>query len=211
MLYIFDWDGTLSDSTQKIVSCMTQALKQEGIHAVGGDAIRHIIGLGLPEAMQHLLPDFSEEVRDAVRQQYVHHFVASDHLPTPFFPGVEKTLTALKEAGHSMAVATGKSRRGLNRALNNQGYEGFFHATRCADETKSKPDPLMLVELLEEFDARPHEAVMVGDTEFDMAMAKRAGVHRVAVDYGAHSVEQLEKHDLSLCMSDFSELLNWVP
>ena len=154
MLFIFDWDGTLSDSTEKIVSAMAGALKDAGAPKLAADVIQNIIGLGLPEAIAELLPDSDSLLKEKVRQRYVDRFVSMDHVPTPFFPTVEETLHTLRDRGYQLAVATGKSRRGLNRALTNHDMKGFFHGTRCADETRSKPHPLMLNELLAEFDLK---------------------------------------------------------
>jgi phosphoglycolate phosphatase len=207
MLLVFDWDGTLIDSTAKIVRCMQQAAEQVGVDIMDSSAICQIIGLGLPEAIATLYPHGSPQQLDKVREQYVHFFINVDQTPSPFFPAVEETLAILRDDGYQLAVATGKSRRGLDRVLEQHNMQHFFHATRCADETKSKPHPQMLYELLDHFRREPAEALMVGDTHFDMAMAKQAGMARVAVSYGAHHRDQLMPYEPLACLDCFRELL----
>lgn len=207
MLLIFDWDGTLIDSTAKIVRCMQQAAERVGVDVLESSTICQIIGLGLPEAIATLYPHANARQLEKVREQYVHFFISVDQTPSPFFPGVEETLAVLRDEGHQLAVATGKSRRGLDRVLEQHNMQSFFHATRCADETKSKPHPQMLHELLHHFERKPVEALMVGDTHFDMAMAQQAGMARVAVSYGAHHRDQLLPYEPLACLDHFSELL----
>lgn len=209
MFFIFDWDGTISDSASKIVSCMQQAAKEVGLEVRGDEAIRNIIGLGLPEAIHALYPDHSEQQRQALRDGYADYFVRNDITPSPFFPGVMDTLTALKEQGYILAVATGKSRKGLDRVLQNLEMQDFFHGSRCADETASKPHPLMLHELLSEFDVSADQAVMVGDTEYDMAMAAELGMPRIAVSYGAHHIDRLKAYSPGMCVDEFNQILQW--
>lgn len=206
MLLIFDWDGTLIDSTAKIVRCMQQAAEEAGVEVLAHEAICQIIGLGLPEAIMALYPAEDAARRETIRQQYVHFFINVDQTPSPFFPGVEETLQQLHGQGHTLAIATGKSRRGLDRVLQQLSLQDFFHATRCADETRSKPHPQMLHELLDYFGRRADAALMVGDTHFDMAMAQEAGMARVAVSYGAHRVEQMLPYEPLACLDDFAAL-----
>ncbi|MFT6101646.1 MAG: phosphoglycolate phosphatase, partial [Candidatus Endobugula sp.] len=185
MLLIFDWDGTLSDSTSKIVTCLQKAAETTGFPVLEDDVICNVIGLGLPEVMERLYPRLGDDEKEQVRLHYVEHFLATDKTPSPFFYGVEKGLRSLRSAGFKMAVATGKSRRGLDRVLDRLDMRSYFDASRCADETLSKPHPLMLEELLLEMDVSAGKAMMIGDTEYDMEMAQKANVHRVAVSYGA--------------------------
>lgn len=206
MLVIFDWDGTLCDSTAKIVRCMQEAAREVGMPVLDGEAIRNIIGLGLPEALLQLYPDIVPAQADALRAAYSRVFMHTDQTPSPFFPRVEEVMHELRDAGYSLAVATGKSRRGLDRVLANLGLQSFFHATRCADETASKPHPMMLQELLTEFRRPSREAVMVGDTEYDMDMAQRAEMPRIAVSYGAHHVDRLRPYLPVLCADHFTEV-----
>lgn len=210
MLFIFDWDGTLIDSKSKITKAMQLAAEEMGWEPLADTLIHNIIGLGLPEAIHYLYPDVDIEQRQRLREAYATHFLALDALaPSHFFPGVLDTLTHLKEAGHLLTVATGKSRKGLDRILDALGLERFFHATRCADETASKPDPLMLTQILAEFDHSHEQAVMIGDTEYDMEMARRIGMPRIAVSYGAHHIDRLHPYEPDLCLDQFDQLLLW--
>lgn len=209
VLYIFDWDGTLSNSTPKIISCMQRAAEDAGLPVLEDNTIKNIIGLGLPEAIHALYPNVTAKQMEDLRLHYVDHFVNDDAVPSPFFPGVMDTLENLHAQGHTLAVATGKSRKGLARVWQNLDMETFFHGSRCADETASKPHPLMLEQLLEEFSTPVEEAVMVGDTEYDMAMAHTLGMARIAVSYGAHHIDRLKSFDPVLCVDEFSAILEW--
>jgi len=209
-LFIFDWDGTLIDSADKIVGAMLAAIAELDLEPRSADQARNIIGLGLPEAVQHLFPDLSEAGRDAMRAAYARHFVAADQVPCALFPGALEALGRLRENGCLLAIATGKNRRGLTRVLGGLDMLDYFDATRCADETRSKPHPLMLHELLEEFGVPVEAAVMVGDTEYDMAMARNAGMARIAVDYGAHALERLLPYEPALVLSRLHQLPDWL-
>ncbi len=210
MLLIFDWDGTLSDSKAKITKAMQMAASDLGWEPLADHLIHDIIGLGLPEAIQSLYPSVRIEDRVRLRDAYATRFLMLDEArPSDFFPGVKETLWALKSQGHILTVATGKSRKGLDRIFGVLGLGDFFHATRCADETASKPDPLMLQELLVEFGVAADEAVMIGDTEYDMEMARRIGMPRIAVSYGAHQIGRLHAYEPALCLDRFDGLLAW--
>ena len=207
MLYIFDWDGTLMDSTHKIVTCVSKAIDDLAWELRSYSQIEGIIGLSLSEAVASLYPGSSEAEVEALQQCYIKHFVEADKNPCALFPGVKDVLLELRESGHQLAVATGKSRKGLSQVLDGVGWSAFFDASRCADETRSKPHPLMLHEILGELSSSASEAVMVGDTEFDLAMAVRAGMRSVGVSYGAHSVERLQAHSPVMLIDHFSDLL----
>lgn len=207
MLVIFDWDGTLIDSAGKIVGCMRQAAVDAGVLPVDEAGIRDIIGLGLDEALLRLYPDQPDAVREAIRQHYSTRFVAADQTPCDFFPGVRAVLDSLRQSELALAVATGKSRRGLNRVLGNLGMTEFFHGSRCADETASKPDPLMLRELCEEFGVAPKDAILVGDTEYDLEMARHIAMPSVGVSYGVHGPERLQRWQPLAILDEFSGLL----
>lgn len=210
MLLIFDWDGTLSDSKAKITKAMQMAASDLGWEPLADHFIHDIIGLGLPEAIHRLYPEVHVSDRGRLRDAYATRFLMLDEAcPSDFFPGVKETLESLKQQGHVLTVATGKSRKGLDRIFGVLGFDGFFHATRCADETASKPDPLMLEELLGEFDVAAEEAVMVGDTEYDMEMARRIGMPRIAVSYGAHHIDRLHAYEPAFCLDRFDGLLAW--
>lgn len=206
MLFIFDWDGTLCDSTGKIVRCMQLAARKVGFRDLEDLEVMNIIGLGLPEAVSRLFPGAPEASLQALSRAYSEYFVADDKTPMGFFQGVEETLNYLRDQGYQLAIATGKSRRGLERVLDSLDMQGFFHGSRCADETRSKPDPAMLQELLIEFRRHSGDAVMVGDTEYDMDMARRVDMPRVAVSYGAHTIERLRPYQPVLCIDHFPDI-----
>lgn len=207
MLIIFDWDGTLIDSTGKIVQCMQEAAKQVGLHELAANKVRQIIGLGLPEAIFALYPETPLEQRELLRTAYSDVYLSTaTHNPNQLYEGVEQGLHDLRQQGHSLAVATGKSRRGLNRALSDLGWQDFFDSTRCADETASKPNPLMVNQLLDELFAEADDAVMVGDTTFDLEMAQHAGIKSIGVSYGAHSVEHLLSCEPISIIDHFSDI-----
>ncbi|MDF3013110.1 MAG: family hydrolase [Cellvibrio sp.] len=210
MLFIFDWDGTLSDSKAKITRAMQLAAQDMGWVPLGDHHIHNIIGLGLPEAIHHLYPEVGLPDRQRLRDAYAAHFLSLDEArPSDFFPGVMDTLLCLKEGGHTLTIATGKSRKGLDRIFGVLGVADFFDATRCADETASKPHPLMLEELLREFGVDANDAVMIGDTEYDMEMARRIDMPRIAVSYGAHHIGRLHCYQPELCLDQFDQLLSW--
>lgn len=210
LLFIFDWDGTLSDSKDLITRTMQQSALDLGLKAPADEAVHNIIGLGMREALAQLFPDVDPEQYHLFRQRYSEHYLSGDLAqPTILFPSVMETLTRLRDEGHLLTVATGKSRQGLDRVFSAMKLEGFFHGSRCADETASKPHPLMLEELLFEFDHPVEEAVMLGDTEYDMDMARRIEMPRIAVSYGAHHIDRLRPFEPELCLDEFGELLNW--
>ena len=206
-LIVFDWDGTLMDSAAKIVACMQSAASDEGVSPPGQEEVEEIIGLGLPQALEQLFPGESAVLRDAIQSKYSFHYAENNKTHTPFFPGVEDGLAELERMGYELAVATGKSRKGLNRVLDSTDVGRFFRGSRCADETASKPDPLMLNELIDEFACVPERVLMVGDTEYDMEMAKNAGVGLAAVSYGVHHVERLIAYQPRYCVDEMSELI----
>ena len=207
-LLIFDWDGTLSDSVARIASSMQRAASDHQMQVPSYDAVKEIIGLGLTEAATRLFPGVKREQLFALQTSYSQHFRSEDGSPCPFFPGVEETLQHLKQQGYQLAVATGKSRAGLDRVLTSLDMKSFFDSSRCADETISKPHPLMLEQLLEEFDLNPDQAVMVGDTEFDMEMAATINMPRIAVSYGAHHVDRLRSFEPLACVDLFADIKN---
>jgi len=190
-LVIFDWDGTVMDSTGRIIACMHQAGADLCLPVLEDDAVREIIGLGLPEALRTLYPGIGDRDLERMRERYAVHFVAAEASPSRLYPGARETLAALRAAGLRLAVATGKSRKGLDRVWASSGLGDSFDASRCADETHSKPHPAMVTELLIELGVAPERALVVGDTSFDLQMARDAGVDRVAVSYGAHPVDRL--------------------
>lgn len=194
-LVVFDWDGTLIDSTGRIAESLHRAAQDTGLPLLSAQAYRSIIGLGLPEALRALYPDVDEDMRVQLRGHYARHYIASTEAePCPPYDGAVELLETLHARGTRLAVATGKNRPGLERALAHSGFGHYFHATRTADETASKPDPLMLAEILAEQRVEPHRALMVGDTGFDLEMARRAGVPSVGITHGAHDAAELQRH-----------------
>ncbi|MDH2435188.1 HAD-IA family hydrolase [Pokkaliibacter sp. MBI-7] len=209
-LIIFDWDGTLIDSAQRITQCMLRAAKDAGLAQPSASQIRELIGLGLPEMVEALFPGISPQSNQYFRTIYSHHFFDADQQPSPTFPHVRETLTALREASYSLAVATGKSRRGLDRGMQNTGLGEYFSASRCADETASKPHPQMLFELLEHYGVQASDALLVGDTSFDLQMAQAAGIDSTAVLYGVHGAERLEPFAPKAFFTSIRDIVHWL-
>jgi phosphoglycolate phosphatase len=189
-LIVFDWDGTLMDSTSTIVNCIQAAAKDLGLPVPRDTAAAHVIGLGLHEAMQAAMPDIDPKYYPRMVERYRYHYLSKDH-ELVLFDGVREMLQELSQQAYFLAVATGKSRVGLNRSLNSFKLLSMFDATRCADETFSKPHPAMLQELTRELGQDMKRTVMIGDTSHDLLMANNAGAAGIAVQYGAHPVDQL--------------------
>ena len=209
-LLVFDWDGTLMDSEARIRSCVKAAARDLGLKAPTDSAIRNIIGLGLGEAVLMLFPGLGQLDVAAVIDRYRHHYLHADETPSELFPGSFTVLQELQRRQYLLAVATGKGRNGLRKVLHTTRLESLFHATRCADETFSKPHPQMLLEILEELGVSADEALMIGDTEYDLQMASNAGVRSVAVGYGAHEPERLAGHDPLVILTDIADLIGWL-
>lgn len=207
---IFDWDGTLSDSVSRIVQAMHAAADLTGLPRCTDRAVMDIVGLGLPEAIAALYPQIPQALAGTLRSAYSDCYIQLEETPSPLFPGVVEALEAFRRTGVKLAVATGKSRRGLQRVLAAHDLEGFFDSTRCADETASKPDPLMLRMILAEVGVEPAQAMMLGDSEFDLRMAMAAAVRPVAVSYGAQPREHLLRWKPERCIDDFQEFHGWV-
>ncbi|MHB1198132.1 MAG: HAD family hydrolase [Polaromonas sp.] len=184
-LIAFDWDGTLFDSTKIIVRCIQAAVRDVGGTVPTDQAAGYVIGLGLMQALAHAAPDVSPEKYPELGARYRYHYAASNN-ELSLFEGVLPLLAGLKARGHLLAVATGKSRRGLDEALQSVQLKGVFDGSRTADETASKPDPRMLHELMAQFDIPAERALMVGDTTHDLQMALNADCPSVGVSYGAH-------------------------
>ncbi|WP_421555446.1 HAD-IA family hydrolase [Pseudomonas kitaguniensis] len=209
-LLIFDWDGTLANSIGRIVESMHMASTRSGFALCSDLAVKGIIGLGLPEAIRTLYPAIDEPALIAFRQHYADHYIALEAEPSPLFDGVRQSLEAFRADGYYLAVATGKARRGLDRVLKAHGFEDYFDITRAADEAASKPHPLMLEQIMAHCGVAPSEALMVGDASFDLMMARNAGMHSVAVSYGAQAAEALQQYEPRLTIDHFSELQAWL-
>lgn len=209
-LIVFDWDGTLMNSEDRIVASASAALSDMSLPALPRERICDIIGLGLREAAEALLPGRSDGFYGQYIDRYRYHFLEADTTPMPLFDGVRETLGELRALGWLLAVATGKSRRGLNRAFEETGLGELFVASRCADEAPSKPHPGMLKELMEELRVDPDDTLMVGDTEYDLQMALNAGTTAIAVSYGVHERHRLLEFAPLACLDAISELKDWL-
>jgi phosphoglycolate phosphatase len=208
-LIAFDWDGTLFDSTGLIVRCIQAACRDVGVPVPSDTDAAYVIGLGLGDALRHAAPDLPPERYPELGGRYRHHyFERKDELV--LFDGTLAMLHELKARNHWLAVATGKSRRGLDDALATAQLQGLFDSSRTADETASKPNPQMLLELLGEFGAEPGRALMVGDTTHDLAMARNAGVPSLAVSFGAHDHESFAEYEPLAVVHSTRELHAWL-
>jgi len=209
-LLIFDWDGTLMDSVMHIVDCMRNVIRGLGLEPRTDDEMKNIIGLGMREAIYALYPDQqSPDFADRFTAEYRTYFF-SDNAPQQLFDGAVATLEELQQKGYYLAIATGKSRRGLDQVLSETGIGELFLQSRCADETRSKPHPQMLEEILHNLEVAPHQALMIGDTEYDMEMARNAGVHPVGVSYGVHESSRLQKYQPLHILDTIEELPSWL-
>ncbi|NCP39942.1 MAG: HAD-IA family hydrolase [Rhodoferax sp.] len=208
-LIAFDWDGTLFDSTAIIARCIQAAVRDVGGKEPTFEEASYVIGMGLMQALAHAAPDVPKELYPKLGDRYRHHYFAIQH-EINLFDGVLPLLADLKERGHLLTVATGKSRRGLDEALNTSMLAGVFDASRTADQTAGKPDPLMLHELMAEFGVPPQRTLMIGDTTHDLQMALNAGCASVAVSYGAH--ESADFHTLQplFVAPDVKQLHDWM-
>jgi phosphoglycolate phosphatase len=189
-LIVFDWDGTLFDSTALIVDCIQAACRDLGAPVPDRQQSREVIGLSLDLALRQASPGLADALYPQLCDRYRHHYFR-DHHEVTLFDGVPELLRQLRSRHHWLAVATGKSRRGLDEALQISGLRPLFDATRTADETASKPNPLMLIELMREFGTDAERTLMIGDTTHDLQLAANAGVDSLAVTYGAHEAEVL--------------------
>jgi len=208
-LIVFDWDGTLFDSTALITRCIQAACVDVGVTMPSDEQASYVIGMGLIEALQHAAPGLPRERYPELGARYRHHYFARQHEIT-FFDGALAMLEALKARGHVLAVATGKSRRGLDDALNTSALRGIFDATRTADETASKPDPRMLHELMNDLVVGPERTLMIGDTTHDLQLALNAGVASVGVSYGAHDHGAFEAFPTRHVAHSMAELHDWL-
>lgn len=205
-LVVFDWDGTLMDSEARIVTAMQEAFAAEATAVPAPAAVREIIGLDLNVAVARLGGRLPPAKVAAIVQGYRQLYARLHAIPSPLFDHAETTLAALAAAGYLLAVATGKSRRGLDRALEESGVGTYFATTRCGEEAAPKPDPAMLRDILWDLDTAPDETLMVGDTEFDLLMADAARTHAAAVSYGAHPRQRLLALKPALMIDSLREL-----
>ena len=209
-LIVFDWDGTLMDSQARIVNCFRAAIRDMELAERTDQQLSNIIGLGFREALLSLYPDDGEHFHEALVDRYRHYFLHEDTTPSTLFSGARELLAYLNAQDYFVAVATGKGRNGLDRVLKQTEVGHHFHASRCADETRSKPHPQMLEELMDFFAVAPEDTIMIGDTEYDLEMAKNAGVQCLGVCHGVHEQSRLEKYNPLTCVADIHELHLWL-
>lgn len=208
-LVVFDWDGTLMDSTPAIVAAMQAACRDLGLPEPPDEMANWVIGLGLEDALKTAVPSLREEQWPDFVQRYRYHYLTRDP-EVRLFDGVANLIESLANRGVWLAVATGKSRKGLTRALRNTGLTDAFHASRCSDETFSKPHPAMLLEIMDELGVDRRETVMIGDTAHDLNMALNACVHGVGVCYGAHPINELQVCSPAALVHSVPELADWL-
>jgi phosphoglycolate phosphatase len=208
-LIVFDWDGTLFDSTALITRCIQSACADVGVAVPSDKDASYVIGLGLVEALAHAAPALPPERYPELGLRYRHHYFARQH-EIVLFDGTLAMLQALKARAHRLGVATGKSRRGLDEALRTAELHGVFDGTRTADETASKPDPRMLLELMDELGVTPQRTLMIGDTTHDLQLAANAGTARLGVSYGAHDSADFAAFDPVHVAHSVADLHDWL-
>lgn len=210
-LLVFDWDGTLMDSEARIVSCLAMSISDLGLPVPPREALLNVIGLGLPEVARALLPPgVGGEQQQRFIDRYRYHFLSDHYAASVLFAGALETLQTLDARGYLLAVATGKARRGLDRALEETGCRSLFAVTRCADETASKPNPRMLLEVMDVAGVAPEETLMIGDTVYDMQMAHHAGTDALAVSYGVQPAEKLLAEGAVGCLDIVTDMMSWL-
>ncbi len=208
-LVVFDWDGTLVNSCNHIAESFQNAIAELDFPDLGKDHIKQHIGCSMFQAIQSLYPSLTEKQRAEIIERYRQHFFAGNHQVT-LFEGAKEALLELQELGYLLAVATGSSRERFNQDLKTFGLERFFVATKCADESFSKPHPQMLLDIMEQTGVKSKETLMVGDTEFDMQMAINAGVPAIAVECGVHDTERLLMCEPLACLHSVKDLPKWL-
>lgn len=208
-LVVFDWDGTLMDSTHSIVAAIQAACRDLELPVPSASQASWVIGLSLESALRRAVPDLTNAMLPRFLERYRVHYLLRDP-ELKLFDGIRELLAELADRDIRMAVATGKSRVGLNRALAASGLVDAFDVTRCADETFSKPNPTMLYEIMDELGVQGEQVVMIGDTSHDLQMAANAKVHGVGVTYGAHLRDELEAQAPQAVIESVSDLREWL-
>ncbi len=205
-LVIFDWDGTLMDSVDRIVSCLSTSAELCGLPEHSFGELKQVIGLSLEKCFEHLYSEQENELFPAWAKHYKEQFVTHDTTPSTLYNGVLPMLSWLQQQNKLIAVATGKSRHGLDRVLQESGTAHCFVTSRCADETRSKPDPLMLKEILAELNVEPHDAIMIGDTSHDMKLANNANIDVIGITWGVHCADVLNQYNPIAIIDTITEL-----
>lgn len=208
-LIVFDWDGTVMDSTAVIANSIQSACRDLDLTVPTDEVARHVIGLGLDQALRYAVPSAGASRHADLVARYRHHFFSQENA-MPLFAGAEALMQELRADGYLLAVATGKNRNGLDRALKASNMAQYFHSTRTADQTVSKPDPTMLHEILEELEVSVGRSIMVGDTTHDLQMAVNAGMSSLGMTHGAHPPDQLLELKPLALLDDFNDLRDWL-
>lgn len=213
-LLVFDWDGTLVDSIERIVTSLQHASKYAADIEISDSQAKNVIGLGLSEAISQLHPELHRQKHSAelesIASAYRQHYLYDNPVPAPLFAGVYNLLDELRSDGYMLAISTGKSRAGLEGSIKEHKVADFFAATRCAGENKSKPDPEMLHEILQQLNFSAQQALMIGDSEHDLKMANNANMQSIAVTHGVHDAETLTKHNPLTCLNNITELSDYL-
>ncbi len=209
-LLVFDWDGTLVDSIERITTSLQFASKQAVDVRLSETQARDVIGLGLMEAIAKLHPELDARQHASelnnIADTYRQHYLYDNTVPAPLFNGVDQLLDELRENGYTLAISTGKSRAGLEQSINEHQVADYFSTTRCAGENKSKPHPEMLHEILDELNFSAAQTLMIGDSEHDLKMANNANMRCIGVTHGVHDAATLNKHNPLTCLADITEL-----
>ena len=209
-LLVFDWDGTLLDSQAQIVNCMQSAITELALESRTDEQISNIIGLGLEKAVVQLYPMMDMKLVTTTAQTYREYYLYKDKTPSPLFDGTKQALTNLREAGYDLAIATNKSRRGLEKGLSETDLNDYFPITRTADDTHPKPHPQMLEEILTDHNLEASKALMIGDSEYDLQLANNTKVDGLAVSYGVHGLVRLLKQDPVGFIDKIEQLPDWL-
>lgn len=209
-LLVFDWDGTLIDSIEQIIVSLQTASKKICGETISSESARSVIGLGLQEAIETLHPEMEKTMIEKIAEAYKHHYLHENPVKPKLFEGVEAMLDELIDRGHTLAIATGKSRAGLNRSLNEHNMHHYFTATRCAGEYPSKPSPEMLTGLFRELGVNREHTLMIGDSEHDLMMANNARVDAIAVTDSAQQAKVLIKHQPVTCLDKITDLSHFL-
>ena len=209
-LIVFDWDGTLMDSAAHIVSSLQTAISDLDLEKKTDDELKNIIGLGLREAFFALYPQADDSELTSLTARYREHFFDKKSDTSELFFGARELIQELQEKDYYLAIATGKGRNGLDKVLDETGMGEYFPITRCADESHSKPHPEMLLDIIDYYGIEANEAIMVGDTEYDLLMANNAQANAVGVTYGVHEKQRLLDCKPLTCLDNVSELHNWL-
>ena len=209
-LIVFDWDGTLMDSAAHIVACLQNAITELSLEPKTDDELKNIIGLGLREAFYALYPQAGDEELTSLTHHYREHFFDQNAAPCELFDGARELVEELESKNYFLAVITGKGRNGLDKVLNETGMGKYFPITRCADESHSKPHPQMMLDVIDHYGVNASQAIMIGDSEYDLQMANNANARSVAVTYGVHEKQRLLDCKPITCLDSINELHNWL-